>query len=332
MKVMITGITGFAGPHLANLLLKEGHEIDGLIRGSNGRECDLLDVMSPENLERIRFHYGDLKDYQSLSKIFTKNKFDGVFHLAAQSHPPTSFIDPVGTMESNVMGSANLIDVIQRHQPECILQFTSTSEVYGDQGKDVGVLTEDLALKPSNPYGTSKAAIDLYVQERCKNRFLRGFITRAFSHTGTRRGKNFSISCDAYNLALMKKDPTKSRELPVGNLKTKRIVMDVKDCVGAYYGIMLKFDETVNGQAYNVCGAKEDLREMEFFTDTLIEISGLEGVVKKIDPRFFRPIDIQIQVGDTVKLKKLTGWTPTSPLNETLKDLFNYWYRKIQQV
>src|SRR5664279_5627116 len=97
MRYFITGITGFAGPHLARLLLKEGHEVEALVRESNGREMDLLDVLDVGELDKIRFHYGDLIEYHSLARIFSTQQYDGVFHLAAQSHPPTSFVDPVGT-------------------------------------------------------------------------------------------------------------------------------------------------------------------------------------------------------------------------------------------
>jgi GDPmannose 4,6-dehydratase len=343
-KYFVTGITGFAAPHLARMLLEDGHEVHGLIRGSNGREYDLLDTLHPEEVSAIRFHYGDLRDRVSISNIFRDNRFDGVFHLGAQSHPPTSFEDPVGTYKTNVMGTAHLIDAIQNHQPDCIFQFTSTSEIYGNQGNKFGTLHEDTPLKPSNPYGNSKAASDFQVQERCENGFLKGFVTRAFSHTGPRRGKNFSISWDAYHLAMIKngKNPNKNidpvdkstmlrdpmKALPVGNLKTKRIVIDVKDCVRAYKMLMESFDESTNGEIYNVCGSQEDISEMERFTDTLIEISGLEGIIKVRDKRVFRPIDIQIQIGDTTKLKEKTKWTPEIPLKETLEELFNYWVKK----
>mgnify|MGYP003117413248 FL=1 len=122
-KFLITGITGFAGAHLANLLHEEGHEVYGLIRRTNGMESDIRDVVSDEAYESITFVYADLTNYRSLRTIFEKNQFDGVFHLAAQSHPPTSFIDPIGTMQTNVMGSANLIQVIQDHQENCKLVF-----------------------------------------------------------------------------------------------------------------------------------------------------------------------------------------------------------------
>ena len=326
MNYFITGITGFAGPHLARLLLREGHTVDALVRESNGREMDLLDILDATELDRITFHYGDLVEYHSMVRIFSANQYDGLFHLAAQSHPPTSFTDPVGTFASNVQGTVNLIDCVQRYQKNCPFMFCSTSEVYGDTGKAVGVLNENTPLSPSNPYGTSKAAIDLHVQERCRNGALKGYITRAFSHTGPRRGKKFSISWDAYYLALMKTGNVKDRILPVGNLETQRIVMDVRDCVRAYYLLMQKHD---NGAAYNVCGLQNSVTKMQTFTDKLIQISGLTGVEKKISDKLYRPIDIQIQIGDTTRLREKTGWQPTIAIDQTLTDLYQYWVKKL---
>ncbi len=327
MQYFITGITGFAGPHLARLLLKEGHTVHALVRESNGREMDLLDLLDTTELDRIQFHYGDLLEFQALARVFTAAHYDGVFHLAAQSHPPTSFVDPVGTFASNVQGTVNLIEAVQRHQKACRFMFCSTSEVYGDTGKDVGVLREIQPLAPSNPYAASKAAIDLYLQERCRNGYIQGFITRAFSHTGPRRGKKFSISWDAYNLALMATGKKADRILPVGNLETKRIVIDVRDCVRAYYLLMQNFD---NGAVYNVCGPIESVQMMQSFTDKLIGISGLTGVEKKVSDKLYRPIDIQVQVGDTTRLREKTGWQPEIPLDQTLRDLFDYWVRKLR--
>ena len=204
-RFLITGITGFAGPHLANLLHAEGHEIFGLIRRTNGMESDIRDVVPDDVYESITFVYGDLTNYRSLRTVFEKEQFDGVFHLAAQSHPPTSFLDPIGTMDTNVMGSANLIQVIQDHQDNCKLMFCSTSEVYGNVGQDGRKIHWEDTILPANPYGASKAATDVYLQERMQNGFIKGFITRAFSHTGPRRGRIFSISSDAYQIARMMK-------------------------------------------------------------------------------------------------------------------------------
>lgn len=325
-EYLITGITGFVGPHLASLLLDEGHKVSGLIRGSNGREQDLLDVLSEEEIKTINWEYGDLRDYPNLFKVFNNSSYDGVFHLAAQSHPPTSLKYPINTFKNNVMGTVNIVEAIRKTQSDCSFMFCSTSEVYGDMAKEVGTLKEDLPLSPSNPYGASKAAMDLYIQERCKNDFLNGFITRAFSHTGPRRGKNFSISVDAYNLARIKKGIKKSHTLPVGNLETKRVVIDVRDMVNAYYLLMNNFE---NGEAYNICGPKEDVRKMKYFTDKLIDISGLDNITKEIKDEYYREVDIEIQIGSTFKLKKRVDWEPKIPIDKTLQDLFDYWMQKL---
>ena len=196
-------------------------------------ESDIRDVIPDEVYESITFFYADLCNYRSLRKVFEENEFDGVSHLAAQSHPPTSFIDPIGTMETNVIGSANLIQVIQDHQPDCKLMFCSTSEVYKCRPDGRKIHWED-TIFPANSLRRPLAATDLYLQERMHNGFIKGFITRAFSHTGPRRGRIFSISSDAYQIARMMKglqDPV----LKIGNLQTTRVVMDVRDTVRAYY-------------------------------------------------------------------------------------------------
>jgi len=324
-KFLITGITGFAGPHLANLLHKEGHEVYGLIRRSNGMESDIRDVVPDEAYNSINFLYADLCNYRSLKNVFTDVQFDGVFHLAAQSHPPTSFTDPLGTMETNVMGSANLIQCIQDYQESCKLMFCSTSEVYGNVGQDGRKIHwDDDIMFPANPYGASKAATDLYLQERMDNGFIQGFITRAFSHTGPRRGRIFSISSDAYQIARMMKglqDPV----LKIGNLQTTRVVMDVRDTVRAYYLAMIHAD--TNKKIFNICGNTP--RKMQFFTDKLIELSELDHVEQKIHDPFWRPHEIYYQHGDSSNLTEMTGFTEEYDIDTTLGDLLKYWYDKI---
>lgn len=325
MKFLITGVTGFAGPHLANLLWEKGHQVHGLIRNSNGRENDIREIVGDNVFNEIKFHYGDLRDFRVVSKIFEKNKFDGVFHLAAQSHPPTSFEDPLGTFNENIIGSANLIQVISDSQFDCKLMFCSTSEVYGNIGRDKRKILFSERLSPSNPYGVSKASIDLYMQERLQNKKIHGFITRAFSHTGPRRGMNFSISSDAFQLARIAKGFQKSI-LNVGNLESVRVVIDVRDTVNAYYLAMI--NKNVKGDIFNVCGDKP--RKMRFFTEKLIEISGLKNIKQKISSKFYRKIDIDYQHGDCENLKKKTKWKPEIKIERTLEDLFKYWFDKIK--
>lgn len=323
MKFLITGITGFAGPHLANLLHENGHEIYGLVRCSNGRENDIRDIVKENVYKDIKFLYCDLRNLRLLNEIFKNNKFDGVFHLAAQSHPPTSFIDPVGTFDDNVNGSLNLIQAITDNQPECKLMFCSTSEVYGNVGIDGRKIKINDTLLPANPYGASKAAIDLYLQERITNNKITGYITRAFSHTGPRRGKSFSISSDAFQVAKMMKG-LQDKKLLIGNLESIRVVIDVRDTVNAYYLAMLSKNTSM---VYNVCG--DTPRKMSFFTDKLIEISGLKDVRQEISPNLYRPIDIHYQHGDSSELINDTGWECKIKIEQTLGDLLKYWYDKI---
>ena len=319
MKFLITGITGFAGAHLANLLHREGHEIYGLIRRTNGMESDIRDVVPDDVYESITFVYGDLTNYRSLRNVFEKNQFNGVFHLAAQSHPPTSFIDPIGTMDTNVMGSANLIQVIQDHQDNCKLMFCSTSEVYGNVGQDGRKIHWEDTILPANPYGASKAATDVYLQERMQNGFIKGFITRAFSHTGPRRGRIFSISSDAYQIARMMKG-LQEPILKIGNLQTTRVVMDVRDTVRAYYLAMVHPE--VTNHVFNICG--DTPRKMQFFTDKLIELSGLKNVEQKIHKPFWRPHEIHYQHGDSTNLVDLTGFKEEYDIETTVDALLQY--------
>ena len=222
------------------------------------------------------------------------------------------------------MGSANLFQVIQDFQDNCKVMFCSTSEVYGNVGSDGRKIRWDDTILPSNPYGASKAATDVYLQERFANGFMKGFITRAFSHTGPRRGRIFSISSDAYQIARMMRgyqEPT----LLVGNLSTTRVVMDVRDTVRAYYLAMI--NPEVKDQIFNVCG--DTPRQMQYFTDKLIELSGLKDVEQKIHQPFWRPHEIHYQHGDSTNLVEMTGFQEEYDIDTTLMDLLRYWYDKL---
>ena len=220
----------------------------------------------------------------------------------------------------------NLITALEGSKTR--LMFCSTSEVYGDTCKDVGKLTVDTPIKPSNPYGASKAAMDLYIQERTSNGFLDGFVTRAFSHTGPRRGKIFSISSDAYQIACMELG-LQEKILKIGNLQTERVVIDARDCVNAYYLLML--NPKSNGGVYNVCGS--EVHKMQYYTDLLINSSIFEynEIEQKIYEPYYRPIDIQVQIGDSTELVELTGWEPKITIQQTMNDLLNYWRKKLSK-
>ena len=325
MKYLITGITGFLGPHLANKLVAEGHEVYGLVRINMGRENDLRDIISDDVFSKLKFVYSDLCNYRKLLGIFKEEKFDGIFHLAAQTHPPTSFTDPIGTWEWNVMGSVNLMTAMMDTQPECKFLFCSTVEVYGNEGLDGRKLNEDDKFLPANPYGASKAAIDMYIQERMKNKQMNAVIVRPFCFTGPRRGASFSISSDAIQIARMVLGK-QEKVLRIGNLDTIRAVTDVRDIANAFFLVMTS--PNTSGKVYNVCGGVP--LKMRYYTDKLLELSGITDVEQRIDQKLWRPIDIQYQDGDATRIREELGWEPKYTIDGTLNDLLKYWLKKLQ--
>jgi GDP-4-dehydro-6-deoxy-D-mannose reductase len=325
MKCLITGITGFLGPHLARLLIKEGHNVYGILRGTRGSEQEIKDLLTEEEFSKIVFFYGDIIHYRTIDKLFKEHKFDKVFHLAAQTHPPTSFKDPIGTWETNVMGSINLITCLQDHQPDCHFIFCSTVEVYGNEGIDGRKINENNCILPANPYGASKCAVDLYICERMKNKQMKATVIRPFCFTGPRRGARFSIASDAVQIANMMLGK-QEKKLRVGNLDTIRAVTDVRDIANAFYLVAIK-PEISNGKVYNVCGGQP--LKMREYTNMLIEFSGLSNVEQIIDDKLWRPIDIQYQDGDSSLILNELGWKPNIEIRETIKDLLDFWYKKL---
>ena len=326
MNCLITGITGFLGPHLASLLIKQGHNVYGILRGTRGSEQEIKDLLTEEEFSKIVFFYGDIVHYRTIDKLFKEQKFDKVFHLAAQTHPPTSFKDPIGTWEVNVMGSINLITCLQDHQPNCHFIFCSTVEVYGNEGSDGRKINENNCILPANPYGASKCAIDLYICECMRNKQMKATVIRPFCFTGPRRGARFSIASDAVQIANMmlgKQD----KKLRVGNLDTIRAVTDVRDIAKAFYLVAIQ-PEISNGKVYNVCGG-EPLKMREY-TNMLIEFSGLSNVEQIIDNTLWRPIDIQYQDGDSSLILNELGWKPEISIRDTIKDLLDFWYNKLK--
>jgi GDP-4-dehydro-6-deoxy-D-mannose reductase len=297
-----------------------------LLRGTRGSEQEIKDLLSEDEFNKITFLYGDIVHFRTIDKLFKEYKFDVVFHLAAQTHPPTSFKDPIGTWEANVMGSINLITCLQDYQPSCHFIFCSTVEVYGNEGIDGRKINENNVILPANPYGASKCAIDLYICERMKNKQMRATVIRPFCFTGPRRGARFSIASDAVqivNMMLGRQD----KILRIGNLDTVRAVTDVRDIAKAFY-LVATNPEVSNGKVYNVCGG-EPLKMREY-TNMLIEFSGLSDIQMNIDQKLWRPIDIQYQDGDSSLILNELGWKPEISIRDTIKDLLDFWYNKLK--
>ena len=311
---------------MAIKLIENGHKIYGLLRGTRGSEQEIKDLLTEEQFKQITFIYGDLIHHRTMDRMCKKYKFDVVFHLAAQTHPPTSFKDPIGTWESNVMGSINLITAINDNQPKCHFIFCSTVEVYGNEGIDGRKIKENNVILPANPYGASKCAIDLYICERMKNKQMTATVIRPFCFTGPRRGARFSIASDAVQIVNMMLD-RQDKTLQIGNLDTTRAVTDVRDIANAFY-LVATNKNISNGKVYNVCGGKP--LKMREYTKMLIKYSKLTDIKMEINEKLWRPIDIQYQDGDASLIKSDLNWNPTIPIETTIFDLLNFWFNKLK--
>lgn len=329
MKFLVTGATGFAGPHMINRILNDGHEVVAMARDLN-KAPSIVDILGEENIKKVKFEYGDLTDLDSITDIFTNHKFDGVFHLGAFAHPPSSFKTPLLASQTNLLGSARICDEIIRQQPDCVLLHCSTPEVYGICPGDRKI-KEDMPMIPNNPYGVSKAASDMYVLERAASVGLKAFLTRAFSHTGPRRGYNFSISSDAIQIARILRGEQEPI-IKIGNMKSQRIVADVRDVVDVYYRLMLAFFEgkVNNGETFHIAG--NGLHEMQHYLDIMLGITNLkEKVTLEIEPRYFRKIDIPVQIPNDSKVRELLDWEPKIKIEKTLQDLVDYWLDRLEK-
>lgn len=316
MKFIVTGVTGFAGSHLAEKLVSENHQVFGFYRSNS--EFDKID--------NVDYRFYNLEDQTDpIAVLLHENDIDGIFHLAAQTHPPTSFEKRYHFFKVNALGTLRICQYVEDISPSTIFHYCSTSEVYGITEK---VITEKFPLNPSNPYAVSKASADMYVQEACKNGRLRGFITRAFSHTGPRRKSNYSISSDAIQLARMLKGKQAKNIIGVGNLESQRVVIDVRDVVDVYYQLMMKSinKEMQWGEIYNICG--DDLHPIRYYLELMMDMFHIHPT-PAVDPDLYRKIDIPIQRPNSDKVRKFLNWQPSIPIERTLTDLVNYWLEKV---
>jgi GDP-mannose 4,6-dehydratase len=326
-KALITGATGMVGSHLIDLLLEESDwDIVGLIRWRSPLD-NLADALSSADKNRITFEYADIRDAHALDTVFKKTSPDYVFHLAAQSFPRVSFDGPAETLDTNVTGTANVLEAVRRNCPEAIVHVCSSSEVFGRVPPHLVPIAEDTPFHPASPYAISKAGTDLLGRFYAEAYGMNTQITRMFTHTGPRRGDVFAESTFAKQIARIESGKQNPVVL-VGNLDSLRTIADVRDAVRAYYQLV-----TINpvpGEVYNIGG--NDTMTIKEILDFLINESPKRGEIEvKIDPDRLRPIDADLQIPTTEKFRKHTGWAPTISSEKTLTDLLDYWRNEIRR-
>jgi len=318
-KVLITGITGFVGSHLADYILANFPEVQilGLARWRSPTD-NIRHI-----LDKITLEFGDLLDPFSLKTILSRQKPDIIFHLAAQSYVPYSFVSPVATLSTNVIGTCNLLEAVKElkftsgYDP--VIHICSSSEVYGQVREDEVPITEDVPLRPASPYAVSKVAEDRLAFQYWLSWKLKTITTRMFTHTGPRRGDVFALSNFAKQVAAIE-----ARLAPavvkVGNLESVRTFSDVRDVVRAYW---LLIEKCPPGEVYNI-GGNETMSIREAL-DRLLKLSKVKNIRVEVDPSRLRPSDVTLQIPCVDKFVQATGWKPEIKFEKTVADTLNYW-------
>ncbi|MCZ7400283.1 MAG: GDP-mannose 4,6-dehydratase [Candidatus Methanoperedens sp.] len=318
-KVLITGITGFVGSHLADYILENFPEVTilGLVRWRSPKD-NIRHI-----LDKITLLYGDLLDPFSLKAILAKHEPDVIFHLAAQSYVDFSFSSPIATLEANVIGTANLLEAVKElkfasgYDP--VIHICSSSEVYGQVKEDEVPIKEDNPFRPASPYAVSKVGEDMLAFQYWLSWKVKTIRTRMFTHTGPRRGEVFATSSFAKQIAAIEAGLAPPI-IKVGNLESIRTFLDVKDAVKAYWLLIYKCPP---GEVYNIGGIETmTIGEM---LNKLLKLSTVKNIAVTVDPSRLRPSDVTLQIPSIDKFVKETGWKPEIKFENTLKDLLNYW-------
>ena len=324
---LITGITGMVGSHLVDYLLEQTDWIIyGLCRWNDDMSNINHIIPRINNKQRIHLIYGDLNDYASLQEAIKESKPDYVFHLAAQSYPKTSFSSPLETLQTNIMGTTNLLEAIRTNDAvNTVVHVCASSEVFGRVSKEDLPISEDTTFHPASPYAISKVGTDLIGRFYGEAYGMTVITTRMFTHTGPRRGDVFAESTFAKQIAMIEAG-SQQPVLKVGNLDSMRTWSDVRDAVRAYYMLVTK--NPIPGEYYNIGGSYScTVKEM---LEYLLSQSTVKNIQVITDPERLRPIDADLQVPDTTKFREHTGWEPTIPFEKTMNDLLNYWRENVK--
>jgi len=315
-KALITGIAGFVGSYMAELLLSKGYEVSGLCRPRS--KMDHIESIKG----KLHLEDADLLDSHSLYTTINKTKPDYIFHLAAQSFVPTSWGSPAVTLEVNIVGSANLFEAVRQVGIDPVIQIACSSEEYGMVHAEEVPIKETNPLRPLSPYAVSKLAMDYLGYQYFESYKTRIVRTRGFNHTGPRRGDTFAESTFAKQIALIEKGKQEP-VIYVGNLEAQRDYTDVRDMVRAY---LLAVEKCDPGEVYNIATGKAikiaDVLHM------MLAMSKVKVEIKQ-DPARMRPSDVPILIGDASKFKEKTGWSPEIAFEKTAEDLLNYWRERV---
>jgi GDP-mannose 4,6-dehydratase len=327
-KVLITGITGMVGSHMAEYILENTDwEVWGMCRWRSPLENITAIIPKINNADRAHLVYGDLRDTLAVQDVIRKSMPDFVFHLAAQSYPKTSFDSPLDTFDTNIQGTARLLEAIRQVTPDAVVHVCASSEVFGRVKKEQLPIDEECSFHPASPYAISKVGTDLIGRYYAEAYGMTVMTTRMFTHTGPRRGDVFAESTFAKQIAMIENGLIPP-VVHVGNLDSLRTVADVRDAVRAYYMLVTK--NPIPGEYYNI-GGGHTVTVGEILSKLLSFSPARKKISVEVDPQRLRPIDADLQVPNTSKFHAHTGWQPEIPFEKTMLDLLEYWRDRISK-
>ncbi len=345
MRVLITGITGFAGSHLAEYILERGDaQVFGACRWRS-RLDNLSDLARQGRLNRrgldaivnceaelqkmadrhaVNLLQGDMADPYQMKTLIEVVKPQRIFHLAAQSFVPTSWSAPAETFSINTIGQIHLFEAVRAAGVDPLIHIAGSSEEYGLVYPNEVPMKESNPFRPLSPYAVSKVAQELLATQYHHSYGLKTIITRGFNHTGPRHGPVLSCSSFARQIAEIEAELSPP-VLYVGDLTPKRDWVDVRDVVRGYW---LALEKGLPGEAYNI--GSGTTRTIQSMLDILLSLSSMDIQVSQ-DPSRLRPSDVPILWADDSKFRAQTGWEPRIPFEQTMEDLLNYWRERVDR-
>lgn len=313
-RVLITGITGMAGSHLADYLLKDEPDVE--ILGTKRWRSNSSNVAHLG--KTVKLVDCDLTDAVACMHLLKGFRPDYIFHLAAQSYVLDSWVSPTATITDNITMQLNLFEAIRFCELSPVIQVALSSEEYGKVYEHELPITEKNPLRPLSPYAVSKVTQDMLAYQYYESYGMKTVRTRTFNHEGPRRGEVFVTSNFAKQIAEIEaglREPV----VYVGNLEAKRDWSDVRDVVRAYW---LAVNHCNYGEEYVI--ASGVTRTVDEMLQLLISQSKVKIEIR-VDEARLRPSDVRVLHGDYSKFKAATGWEPKIPFETTMLDLLDYW-------
>jgi GDP-4-dehydro-6-deoxy-D-mannose reductase len=314
VRALITGITGFAGGHLAQILLDRGDEVFGVARDEGTGLAHLTQEIIPV--------IADLQDAQVVQRLLTDIRPEAIYHLAGQAFVPTSWDDPWATMENNIRPQLNILQAMVKQGSKARLLIVASNQVYGHVNQDQLPVQEETPLRPDNPYGVSKVTQDVLGLQYFLSHGVDVLRVRAFNHIGPRQSPVFVAASFSRQIAQIEaglKEPV----IQVGNLDAERDFTDVVDVMRAY-ALLVEYGDP--GEAYNVGTGRA--YSIKYLLDVLLSFSQTKIDVEQ-EPSRIRPSDVSIIYADNSKLRAKTGWEPSVDFEDSLHRVLDYWRDEI---